>query len=241
MPSDVLTVSSPLPLLLPVRKIVTIPERARRVQNSIPKKMGRDTLDFIRRGFLSCHARKDILILDFLRIGYRVGPAVMRMLTDETVSELHKAVLQIDHEAHLYTGFVRFSEYNGALAAVIEPKSNVLPLIATHFVERFPEEQFLIYDKTHELALVYADRSWTINSVQDLLLPAPSEEEKNFRALWRMFYNTIEIRERRNPRGRMCHMPKRYWGCLTEFLMDEETTSSVNAGSQRPSIELLQK
>jgi probable DNA metabolism protein len=229
LPSDVLTSDSPLPLLLPVRQIQTIPDRARRVLNSIPQKMGRDAPDFLRRAFLTCHPRKDILILEFLRIGYRVGPTVMRMLTDETVHELNAAVFHLNHEAHLYTGFVRFSEYNGALAAVIEPKNNVLPLIAPHFVERFPEEQFLIYDKTHGLALVYADRAWTISSVQELSLPTPSEEEKTYRALWRMFYNTIEIKERHNPRCRAGHMPKRYWGCLTEFLQDEEIPAEGGA------------
>jgi probable DNA metabolism protein len=195
--------------------------------------MGWDALDFLRHAFLTCHPRKDILILEFLRIGYRVGLTVMRMLTDETVHELNAAVLHLNHEAHLYTGFVRFSEYNGALAAVIEPKNNVLPLIAPHFVERFPEEQFLIYDKTHGLALVYANRSWAITSVQELSLPAPSEEERAYRALWRMFYNSIEIKERLNPRCRAGHMPKRYWGCLTEFLQDEEIPAEDGVPSRK--------
>lgn len=225
LPWDVLTADSPLPLLLPVRQIQTVTDRSRRVLNSIPIKLGQDSLDFLRRAFLTCHPRKDILILEFLRIGYRVGPTVMRMLTDETVHELNAAVFHLNHEAHLYTGFVRFSEYNGALAAVIEPKNNVLSLLAPHFVERFPEEQFLIYDKTHGLALVYADRSWTISSVENLSLPALSEEEKTCRALWRMFYDTIEIKERHNPRCRAGHMPKRYWGCLTEFQKDEENSA----------------
>ena len=33
----------------------------------------------------------------------------------------------------------------------------------------------------------------------------------------RRFYDTIAIRERENPRCRMTHMPKRYWGTMTEF------------------------
>ncbi len=231
LPSDVSTAYSPLPLLLPVRQIATVPERATRVFSSIPKKMGCAVLDFIKRAFLTCHPRKDLLILEFLRKGYSVGPSVLNMLTDNVVHELYAAVRHLEHEAHLYTGFIRFSDINGALAAQIEPKNNVLPIITPHFCERFPEEQFLIYDKTHGLALLYVNHSWTLNSVEELSLPAPSDEEKRYRNLWRMFYHTIEIKERHNPRCRMGHMPKRYWGCMTEFSEDGKDISAGSAAA----------
>ena len=47
-----------------------------------------------------------------------------------------------------------------------------------------------------------------------------AEEELAFRALWRSFYRTISIEGRFNPRSRMTHMPKRYWGTMTEFQDD---------------------
>ena len=31
------------------------------------------------------------------------------------------------------------------------------------------------------------------------------------------FYDTVEIKERHNPRKRMSSMPKRYWETMTEF------------------------
>lgn len=45
----------------------------------------------------------------------------------------------------------------------------------------------------------------------------PDEAEARYRLLWKRFYDTIAIRERENPRCRMTHMPKRYWGTMTEF------------------------
>ena len=45
----------------------------------------------------------------------------------------------------------------------------------------------------------------------------PDEIEANYRILWKRFYDTIAIKERENPRGRMTHMPKRYWNTMTEF------------------------
>jgi probable DNA metabolism protein len=212
LPVDVLPENKPLPLLLPIKTIDTNIDYADRVKQSIPKKMGYEALDFIRR-----HPKKDLLILKFMRLGYRYGASVMNRLADDTVHALFGAVNHLDREAHLYKGFVRFSDTNGALVARIQPKNIVLPLIAQHFCERYPQERFVIFDETHGMVLMYANHSMNICSADAFEQPSPSEEEKKFRELWRLFYQTIEIKERRNPRCRMSHMPKRYWSCMTEF------------------------
>ncbi len=222
IPSDVLPEGADLPLLLPVKAIATDAVRAKRVLKSIPQKMGYQALDLVRRAFLTCHPQKELLILQFLRLGYRYGASVINRLTDETVHALLTAVRHLNHEAHLFQGFIRFSEVNGALVAQIEPKNIVLPLIAAHFCERYPGEKFLIYDKTHGMALIYQDHEASICDVDMFEQIECGEEEKKFRALWRLFYDTIEIKERRNPRCRMSHMPKRYWSCMTEFARDME-------------------
>jgi probable DNA metabolism protein len=49
---------------------------------------------------------------------------------------------------------------------------------------------------------------------------APGEAELYYRTLWRKFYDPIAIEGRYNPRLRMTHMPKRYWGTMTEFQKD---------------------
>jgi probable DNA metabolism protein len=220
LPSDILPQDADLPLLLPIKTIITDKERARRVRQSIPAKMGHQAYDVVRRAFLTCHPQKELLILQFLRLGYQCGPSIMRRLTDETVHALFTAVLHLDNEAGLLRGFVRFSEANGALTALIEPKNTVLPLIARHFCERYPNEKFLIYDKVHRMALLHANRKWTITGVEEYGQPAPGEEELKYRALWQLFYDTIEVEGRHNERCRMTHMPMRYWSCMTEFARD---------------------
>jgi probable DNA metabolism protein len=217
MPADVLVDGEMLPLLLPIKRIDTSLERAERVRHSIPKKMGYQALYFVRRAFLTCHPNKGLLIMRFLRLGYKYGSSIMNRLTDDTVHALFTAVKLMDHEAHLYKGFVRFSDVSGALTSTIEPKNIVLPLIAQHFCERYPGEQFLIYDKTHGMVLLHQKGSVSIFGVEAFEQPEPGEEELKFRELWQLFYRTIEIKERHNPRCRMTHMPKRYWNCMTEF------------------------
>jgi len=217
IPADILPWGAQIPLLLPVKAVENDAGRAKRVLISVKEKIGEKALRFVRRAYLTCHPKKEVLILEFLRLGYIKGPCVMDMLADTAVHELSCAVRHLEREAAHYAGFIRFSENAGALSAVIEPKNIVLPLIARHFRERFPDERFLIYDRTHEMALIHEDGSVVICGAESFEQPEPDEQELKFRTLWRLFYDTVEIRERRNPRCRMNNMPKRFWRCMTEF------------------------
>lgn len=204
------------------KEIVTDEEKARRVLASIPKKIGPDALSFVRRAYLTCLPQKEWYILLFLRKGYRVGGKIMHMLSDDVVNVLFKAVQQLGNEAHLLKEFIRFSVYDNVLAAQITPKNFVLPFLGQHFAERFPNEAFLIYDTTHSMVLTYEKSNMQIRPVEHFSMPAPSEEEKRFRRMWKMFYETIAIKERYNPRCRMNMMPKRYWANMTEFAAETD-------------------
>jgi len=217
VPMDILQPDTPQTLLFQAKEIRTDSSKAARVLASIPKKIGTQAFDFVRHAFLTCFSQKELYILRFLRMGYRYGPSVMGMLTNDVVNTLFKAVKHLNNESHLLKGFVRFSILNQVLIAAIEPKNYVLPLLTEHFCERYPEERFLIYDKTHGMALVYEPYQSNLIAIEALEIPEPDEEEQSFRELWQLFYDTIEVQGRHNPGCRMSHMPKRYWKCMTEF------------------------
>jgi len=217
MPSDILSPLRTQASLFPPKEIITDPEKAKRVLSSIQPKMGLEALELVKNAYLTCMEQKEMDILRFLRKGYRIGPAVMSMLTDEVVNRLNSAVTHLTREAHLLKGFIRFSIANGVLVAQIEPKNYVLPLLVQHFCERYPHERFMIFDKTHGMGLVYQPFRWAIFPMESLSMPRPDEEEETYRELWRLFYKTIEIPGRHNERCRMSHMPKRYWKNMTEM------------------------
>lgn len=223
IPADILPPDASQTMLFPLKEIDTDFQKSGRVLTSIPNVMGDAALDFVQHAFLTCLPQKERYILLFLRLGYRFGSSVMNMLTDDVVNTLFKAVKHLDHESHLLKGFVRFSVFNNALTAEIEPKNFVLPLLTRHFCERYPEERFFIYDKTHGMALIYQPYHYEIIPVDHLEMPEPDEEEESFRDLWRLFYKTIEVQGRHNPKCRMSHMPKRYWKYLTEFERPSKT------------------
>ena len=203
--------------LLETVLIDTQPDKAGRVQRSIPAKLGQDALRVVHLCFLSDLPDREVALLAFLRLGYRVGSAVLRMLTDERVYKVVTAARAVSGEAHLLKGFTRFSEYSGTLIAEIEPKNHVLPLLAQHFRARMPGESFFIFDRTHKLALAYSGGQSQIFPMTAAELPRPGRQEQFYRQLWTRFYDTVSIESRYNPKCRMTHMPKRYWGVMTEF------------------------
>ncbi|KGK83813.1 DNA metabolism protein [Desulfosporosinus sp. HMP52] len=197
--------------------IETDSQKADRVYNSIPVKISSEAQELVKLGFLTCEENKELLILRFLRLGFKVGGKVMTMLTDEVVCSLQKAVRHLTSESHKFKGFIRFSVFGEALVAVIEPKNYVLPLLSAHFCDRYKVEKFMIYDKTHSVALIYQSNRAELIEVEGLTLPNVDSTEAKYRLLWKQFYNTIAIEGRTNPRCRMTLMPKRYWNQMTEF------------------------
>lgn len=217
IPLDILLPDASQSQLFAGKTIPTDLQKSGRVLTSIPQKLGPSALNFVRHAFLTCLVQKELYILLFLRLGYSHGPSVMNMLTNPIVNTLFKAVKHLDRESHLLKGFLRFSIFNNVLVGEIAPKNYVLPLLVRHFCERYPEERFLIHDKTHGMGLVYQPYRSAVIPITALEMPEADEEEQTFRELWRLFYDTIAIQGRYNPECRMSHMPKRYWKYMTEF------------------------
>ncbi|MEG2204502.1 MAG: TIGR03915 family putative DNA repair protein [Oscillospiraceae bacterium] len=226
------------PTLYPVREIETDPGHAARVRASIPRRLGERGWELVWHGFLYGGTGKEAAIERFLRIGYPLGRQAPFTLSDPAVAALHKMALAVEKEAHLMTGFVRFSEHGGMLASVIEPKHFILPLMSAHFCERFCEEPFVIHDASHGAALVYHPYQARLLAVEGVEPDSPEESELEFRRLWRQYYHSTGIAERENPRGRMTHMPKRFWSRLTE-LTDEPKGAHTGSGDVADTLKNL--
>ena len=202
--------------LFDTRYIPTVKAHAQRVYRSFFK-TSQVFGPLLQRAWLTILPDKEIQLFALIRKFYRIGPALLRDLSDESVSAVRKAVQHLEGEAHLLRGFVRFSEFSGVLGAEIEPKNRVLPLLRGHFCSRYREETFFIYDRTHREVLLYAAHQAKIVPLQQFQMARPDTEEAAYRLLWKRFYDTISIQERENPRCRMTQMPKRYWNTMTEF------------------------
>ena len=236
LPCSILSPADDQVTLFAVKEIVTDPAKAARVQSAIPKSMGEEVYSFIQRAFLTCLTERERYILQFLRLGFSYGSLVMDMLADDTVDILTKAVRYLEREAHLFKEFIRFSDYSGVLVSEIEPNNVVLPLLVEHFCPRIPEERFLIYDKVLGMALMYEPYEPVIVECDSLELPEEQQKELDTRALWQLFYDTIEVQGRHNERCRMGHMPKRYWKHMTEFNRPPRKAASTPVYEGEPAL-----
>jgi len=217
LPSMIFSHSEVQETLFPVKEIMTDHVPAQKVEHSISHSISNEALRLVRLCYFSNIENRELMILNFLRMGYKIGSPITDMLADDTVRAVTNTARNVQRESHYYKEFLRFSDYNGALVAIIEPKNFVLPMIVDHYCDRFPGEKFLIYDESHKYALVYQNGESLIIPLEHFELPEACEKEDKYRALWKRFYDTIAIESRINPKLRMGNMPKRYWKHLTEF------------------------
>lgn len=203
--------------LYEVRNINTIPENAQRVYRSIVKRSHR-AADVVRRAFFTCLPEKEMHLLTLIRTLYAQGPAFLSNPADPACCDVFKALRHMNGELEKLRGFIRFSDCNGVLCAEIEPKNRVLPLLRHHFCSRYANESFFIYDRTHKELLLYSHGKSRITPVDHLQMAQPGDEEIFYRTLWKKFFDTVAIEERRNPRCQDTFLPKRYRGVMTEFL-----------------------
>lgn len=203
--------------LYEVRTVVTKPAYSQRVSRGIAARSGK-ALAVVRRSFLTCLPDKEARLYAFIRKLLAEGPGFMRDLSDPACYPLYRAIRHMNGELEKLRGFVRFSDYSGILGAEIEPKNRVLPLLRGHFCQRYANEQFFIYDRTHRELLLYANGRSRITQIENFQPVLPGEDELYFRSLWKQFFQSVAIRERENPRCQNTFMPKRYRGTMTEFL-----------------------
>ena len=204
--------------LYPIREIGTDTAKAQRVFASFRKKLGAETEYLVAKDFFSGREDKELLLLRFLHLAFALGPGTIRRAGHPDVAPLYEMEKSLNWEIDKFQGFVRFEEHDGMLGAVIHPKNYILPLLRPHFCGRFPEEDFMIYDAVHHAVLLHEDRkTQLVELAAPLELPPPSTRERQFQALWKQFYDTLEIRARHNEKGRMTHCPKRFWADMVEM------------------------
>lgn len=180
------------PCLYEVRAVTTDAAHARRVYEGF-RRFSPEVGPFLRRAYWTCLPEKELAIYRFAAKLYREGKPLLQRLSDETYHPLLRAVRQLNGELEQYRGFVRFSDIGGVLAAEIEPKNRVLPLLRGHFCQRCHDETFFLYDRTHREALFYADGHSAIVPLEEFVMAPPDETEKRYRRLWRCFYDTLSL------------------------------------------------
>lgn len=192
-------------------------EKAQRVFNGIEKNIGYTSLYTIYYAFLSNEKEKEIALLKYLCDGFKYGPKINNRLTISYIFKVMNMKKRSFGECHRLKGLLRFQEVGNQLYyASIHPDNNILEPLAHHFINRLPTQNFIIHDKIRNICLLYHGKEYQILDATHLKIPNISETEQKYQELWKIFFKTIAISERKNPKCQMQCMPKKYWKDLIE-------------------------
>jgi probable DNA metabolism protein len=196
--------------------IETDPALAERVARGIVSKIGEQALDNVTRLWLAQLPGQGRWIIDYLRLGFRVGPAVETMMADPAMIPVWKTVRKVGCETHRMLGLLRFRQTaSGTYLAVCAPDHHQLPLIADHFAARMGTERWIVYDERRRISLLCEDGNWCLveGHCPDAHL---HDQEAEIAALWQMYHRIIANTARINYDLQRQFMPRRYWKYLIE-------------------------
>ena len=205
-------------------EVKTDPEKAEKVLRTIRRELGLEVHDCICQAAASWDKRKTNAIFKTIVLGLHLPKKqkVMNCLTKDYVCTVADLAKKTWNEAHRFMGFVRFTELaGGILYADIKPENEILPLIAPHFANRYPEENWVIYDERRDkFAIHRAGKGWMI--LEDMKIAEEvrsqlSMEEDDYRAMWKAFTKSIAIEARKNEQLQKQLLPLKFRDKMTEF------------------------
>ncbi len=204
-------------------EIETDAKQADVVYRAIEKKISAFDLERAYRIFLADDPQKEMILLNYLRLGFLKGSSISQYHGSEIVRAAEKLEKKVTFEAHRLMGLLRFSVLEDEiLYAELAPDHNILTLIAPHFSDRYKNNPFIIHDLRRSKAVIAAGGHWYLSEfMKKELTKEYHRKEMEYRKLWKKYFENIAIKERTNLRCQKNFMPVRYWEHLTE--MKEET------------------
>ncbi|MGN0346801.1 MAG: TIGR03915 family putative DNA repair protein [Lachnospiraceae bacterium] len=199
-----------------------VEQKAEKVTRAVKEKISKLAYVWIYRAAMSVLPDAPDAIYRFMILGFSVGPKVTDMLTRPEVMRMMELNRKVGNEMHSFVEFVRFRKLpNGVYYSVIQPKSNVVELVAGHFEDRMPSENFIIIDENRRLAAVHPKNdSFYLQTLQEDEVEYLRDTEKKdaYSDMWQTFFETVAIEQRANERCQRNHFPVWMRKYATEFI-----------------------
>ena len=224
-------------LFAPDHSVVTDIESARETYVGLRRIIGHPGVSLLHRSFLFFDgpetgdnsqvskegAGRESLLVDYILRGMQYGYRICHTLGDPVVRKVNRFATAVERELNRFLGILRFSETaEGLLRADCSPRYNILPLMVRHFSLRMENFHWLIVDCQRGFGLFHfpgdpVPRELpTMEDVKSFCPESPSAE--TYPALWKQYFKTMEIRERKNSICQRNFIPLRDRTYMTEFL-----------------------
>lgn len=212
-------------LFAQIREIETDFEKAKEFLGAILKKLSRKGIKNLLYCYLSDEPGSETLLCEYLRKVLAADENIETKLADPTVLKVKQIGEKVAKEALRYKGIVRFREIEpGFFYGPIEPDHQITPLLADHFRRRFPDQRWFIHDRRRNCGVFYDGNE--VRFLKDVELKPElaagfdsdclSKEELEWQKLWNVYFKSIEIKERSNPKLQRQYLATRYWKYLVE-------------------------
>lgn len=200
--------------------------KVKRVSAGLLLKIGKQGMTELWHTFLSELAEAPLLVVRTAVYYFQQGDSVNihTNYAHDLIIHVKNIVKSVSRERHRMKAFVRFQRLKDDLyLALIEPDFNVLPLIEKHFKDRYADQCWLIYDVKRNYGIHYDKQSLReVTFTEELalnngnLVDFHNEEESLYTDLWKRYFKSVNIRERKNLKLHIQHVPRRYWRYLHE-------------------------
>jgi probable DNA metabolism protein len=201
------------------RNIKTDIEKAEFLSEQVKMHISSQALHNIFRAYLSEVNKIELYIFRYLFTGFKVGKSIDELLTKDYVLKVQEMCKKVGRESHRFKGLIRLQEtVENKYYAAVEPDYKILILIASHFKNRFSTMDWIIHDLKREEAIIFSavDNEWLLIDLEKDFMPEFSKKEEHVQELWRSFFRSASIKNKKNAKIQQQFMPKKYWNHLIE-------------------------
>ena len=207
--------------------VATCPVQSERVWQATVQKTSQRNASMLHVAFLSQDTGVEMLVWSYLKKLFSgKEPEFWKNLLDDEVFDLVQLSRKVKKEVHRFHGLVRFQKTaDGMYFAPIDPDHDILKLLAGHFKDRYAPQRWVIYDTRRNYGIYY-----DLQTIKEIVLEnhridfssgniageVRDVDEDFYRTLWQLYYEAINIIERKNIQQMNRAMPRRYWKYLPE-------------------------
>lgn len=180
-------------------------EKAWKVADSIRQKISYGVYQEL--SYCAMAYEEDILdnLYRVLILGFHFGNEVLGMVQYADIMRNREIKTRLSKEVCRFKEVVRFHEVRQSLyVAHIEPKSRLVLTLGPAFQDRMPSESWIIVDDVHREAVIHPKNEdfyfRRLNEQEFMTLLQTEQENDDYTDLWKVFFEAIAIKERKNQR-----------------------------------------